>query len=289
MKKENMQNISEVSLKSLFKILAKRKKVFLIAFVIVLLAGLTFSFLVSPEYRSTSQITLSDNEIFYNDALYKFFPAEADSLWIIPDLEEEQRIDYIVGKLDPIDMELKSDLILNNALNALQNKISRAQLIRAVNISIDRWVGMVTVDSYARTSELAYNINRAILNSYINQKRMELKNTYNMLLEKLGHEIDLSEKEIAALEADVEKEPLNQSLRIELNAAIGKMDVLNTTWHNMTNNKNIFIDRIKIVQAPELIDVKDTSSYLRNILLSIFASITVGIIAAFIVNYFKNP
>ena len=67
------------------------------------------------------------------------------------------------------------------------------------------------------------------------------------------------------------------------------MDVLNTTWHNMTNNKNIFIDRIKIVQAPELIDVKDTSSYLRNILLSIFASITVGIIAAFIVNYFKNP
>src|SRR4030042_5860514 len=113
MGKENMQNIAELNLKSLFKILTKRKIAFLIAFFIVFVIGLTYTFLVSPEYSSTSQITLSDNEIFYNDALYKYFPGEADGLWIIPSTEESlQKIDYIVGKLDPIDSELRSDVLL---------------------------------------------------------------------------------------------------------------------------------------------------------------------------------
>ena len=84
-----MQNIAELNLKSLFKILTKRKTIFLIAFIIVFILGLTFTLLVSPEYSSTSQITLSDNEIFYNDAIYKYFPGEANDLWIIPSTEKD--------------------------------------------------------------------------------------------------------------------------------------------------------------------------------------------------------
>ena len=121
-----MQNIAEFNLKRLFKILNIRKTTFLITFIIVSIFGLTFTFLVSPEYSSTSQITLSDNEIFYNDALYKYFPGEANGLWIIPSTEESiQKVDYIIGKLDPIDSQLKSDAILNNALNTLQGKITK--------------------------------------------------------------------------------------------------------------------------------------------------------------------
>ena len=123
------------------------------------LIGLTFTFLVSPEYSSTSQITLSDNEIFYNDALYKYFPGEADGLWIIPNTKESyQKVDYIIGKLDTIYSELKSDAILNNALAALQDKITKTQLIKSINISVDRWGGIVTIENYARTPDLAYNI-----------------------------------------------------------------------------------------------------------------------------------
>jgi capsular polysaccharide biosynthesis protein len=270
MGKENMQNIAEINLKSLVRILAKRKAAFLIAFSIVLILGLTFTFLVSPEYSSTSQITLSDNEIFYNDALYKYFPGEADGLWIIPSTKDTQRIDYIVGKLDPIYSELKSDVILNNALNTLKGKITKTQLIKSINISVDRWIGIVTIENYARTPDLAYNINKSILDSYVNQKKTELENAYNALLGKLGPEIELSKKEIAA-------------------TAFEKYDVLNTTKQNMVNNKDLFIDRIRVVKPPELIDVKNTSSYLRNILLSLIAAIVIGIITAFTVNYFKNP
>ena len=70
------------------------------------------------------------------------------------------RIDYIIGKLDPIDSELESDVILNNALNALKDRITKTQLIKSINISIDRWISMVTIESYARTADLAYNINK---------------------------------------------------------------------------------------------------------------------------------
>jgi capsular polysaccharide biosynthesis protein len=289
MEKENMQNIAEINLKNLFRILAKRKVAFLIAFIIVFIIGLTFTFLFSPEYSSTSQITLSDNEIFYNDALYKYFPGEADGLWIIPSVEGTQRIDYIVGKLDPIESELKSDVILNNALNALQGKVTKTQLIKSINISIDRWIGIVTIENYARTPDLAYNINKSILDSYVNQKKTELENAYNTLLEKLDPEIELSKKEIAALESEIEKETINPALSKKLDTAFEKYDVLNTTKQNMVSDKNLFIDRIKVVKPPELIDVKNTSNYLRNILLSLIAAIIIGIITAFTVNYFKSP
>jgi capsular polysaccharide biosynthesis protein len=291
MVKENMQNIAELNLINLFKIIVKRKTTFLIAFTIVFLIGLTFTFLVSPEHESTSQITLSDNEIFYNDELYKYFPGEANDLWIIPSTEKDtQRIDYIIGKLDSIDSELESDVILENALNALQGRITKTQLIKSINISIDRWWGgLVTIESYAKTADLAYNINKSILASYINQKKTELENAYNDLLEKLDREIDLSEKEIAALEDELEKDIINPVLDKELGIVFEKYDVLNTTRQNMVSNKNIFIDRIRVIEPPEVIDVKNTSSYLRNILLSLIVAIVIGIITVFIVNYFKNP
>jgi len=285
-----MQNIAELSLKSLFKILTKRKTTFLIAFIIVFIIGLTYTFLVSPEYSSTSQITLSDNEIFYNDALYKYFPGEADNLWIIPSMEEStQKVDYIIGKLDPIDTEIKSDVIAGNALNALGYEITEVQLIKSINISVDRWVGRVVIESYARTPDLAYDINKSILDSYISQKEIELEDAYDILLEKLGPEIELSEKEISSLEDEIEEETSDLALSKELDMAYEKYDVLNTTRQNMIGYKDLFISRINILKSPELVDVKNTSSYLRNILLSLIVAIVIGIITAFAVNYFKSP
>jgi len=290
MEKENIQNIAEINLKNLIKILTKRKTIFLIAFFIIFIIGLTFTFLFSPEYCSDLQITLSDNNIFYNDALYKYFPAKADDLWIIPSTKESyQRVDYIVSKLDPIYSQLKSDAILDNALDTLEGKITKTQLIKSINITVDRWNCIVTIENYARTPDLAYNINKSILDSYVSQKKIELENAYDILLEKLDPEIELSISEIAALESEVEKETINPALSKKLDMAFEKYDVLNTTRQNMVSNKELFTDRIRIIKPPELADVKNTSSYLRNILLSLISAIVIGIITAFTVNYFKSP
>jgi len=287
--KYNMQNIAEINLKNLFKTLIKRKIAFLISFIIVFAVCLTFLFLASPEYISTSQITISNNDIFYNETLYKYFPEEADDLWIIPsNIKENKRIDYIVGKLDSIDTELKSDVILNDALDTLNGEITKSQLIKSINVSVDRWIGTVAIESYAGTSDLAYNTNKSILDSYVNKKKIKLEKAYDALLEKIEKEIELSKKEIKAIEDEYEKESFKPLLNEKLHIEFEKYYSLNTIRQNMTSYKNLFIDRIRIIKSPSLNDVNNTSSFLRNILLSFIAAIVIGIISAFTVNYFKN-
>jgi len=313
MENKNLQNIAEINLKNLFKVLAKRKIAFLTAFIIIFIIGLVFTFLFTPEYSSNLQITLSDNEIFYNNDLFEYFPEDASALWIIPYTKNnDQKINYIISKLDPIYSQLKSDEILDNTLKSLNNEITKEQLRNSLNVSVDRWIGIITIENYAKTPEMAYSINKYMLDSYIGQKKTELENAYDTFLEKLGPEIELSKKEIESLEIEAEKKMMDFALewyasleemslnKIEiefvdpelskkLEIAFEKYEVLNTTKQNMISNKNLFLDRISVVKPPKLEDVRNTSNYLRNILLSLIAAAVIGIISAFAVNYFKSP
>ena len=92
-------NVVEISLKGLLKVLVKRKLSFIIAFIIVFIAGLTYAFLVSPEYSSSAIISLSNNELAFSDELYEYLPEVADNLLIIPTYKEDQETTYIVYKL----------------------------------------------------------------------------------------------------------------------------------------------------------------------------------------------
>ena len=313
MEKINIQNIEEISLKIFFRILAKRKVAFIITFAVVFIVGLTYSFLVSPEYSSTSQVSLYENEVYYNEEIYKYFPEDADNLWIIPDYKDQdnKRIDYIVGKLEPIDSELKSDMILNSVLDSFHGNIDKKQLINSIDVSIDRWVGIVTITTYSKTPDFAYSINKNILNSYVDLKKKELEKAYNILQGKIDSEIKVVDKELNNLSDEAEDNAINFGIKwydelskLNLNKInlefvnpilskkideeFEKHMVLTTTKQNMINNKDLFINRIEIIKAPELINVQNTSNYLRNILLSFVASILIGVIAAFIVNHFRT-
>ena len=67
-----------------------------------------------------------------------------------------------------------------------------------------------------------------------------------------------------------------------------EFNVLKNTKQNLVNNKDFFINRIEIIQNPEMSSIQDNSNYLRNILLSLIAAILIGIIVSFVVNYFKS-
>ncbi len=292
MDKKN-QNVDEVNLKVFFKILIKRKSAFIIAFILVFIIGMAYTFLVSPEYSSVSQITLSNNEIYYNDEFYEYLPDEANSLWIIPRVENEKRIDYIVGKLDPIDSEIKSEPLISDAINLLKdeftnNDFTKSQLIKSVNITIDRWNGIVTLTTYAKTKGLAYGINKAILDSYIDVKVKERKEAYDSVVEKLKIEISVTERLLSDLVSDLEKNEKDTLLLKEFDEEYNKYVFLTSIQNNMLDNEEYFINRIQINKPPELDGVVNTSNYLRNILLSFIASAVIGIIAAFVVNHFKT-
>ncbi len=293
MDKKN-QNIDEISLKVFFKILIKRKLAFIIAFILVFIIGIAYTLLVSPEYSAVSQITLSNNEIYYTDEFYKYLPEEADSLWIIPRIEDTKIIDYIVGKLDPIDSELKSEPLISNTINLLNNEFTnneftKSQLIKSMSITIDRWNGIVTLTTYAKTPELAYGINKALLDSYIDLKVKERKEAYDSVIKKLKSEISATEKSLSDLSGDLEKNEKDTLLSKEFDEEYNKYTVLTSIQNNMLDSKEYFINRIQINKPPELDSVVNTSNYLRNILLSFIASIIIGIIAAFVVNHFKTP
>jgi len=292
MNKKN-QNVDEVNLKVFFRILIKRKLAFIITFILVFIIGIAYTFLVSPEYSSVSQITLSNNEIYYNDEFYEYLPDEADSLWIIPRVENEKRIDYIVGKLDPIDSEIKSEPLISDTINLLKSKFTnsdftRSQLIKSVNITVDRWNGIVTLTTYAKTKELAYSINKAVLDSYMDVKVKERKEAYDSVVEKLKIEISTTEKLLSDLVSDLRKNEKDALLSKEFDEEYNKYAVLTSIQNNMLDSKEYFINRIQINKPPELDSVVNTSSYLRNILLSFIASAIIGIIAAFVVNHFKS-
>ena len=289
-----IQNVDEINLKVFFKILFKRKLAFIIAFVIVFIIGITYTLLVSPQYSSVSQLTLSGNEIYYNDEFYKYLPDEADSLWIVPRIEDDKVIDYIVGKLDPIDSELKSEPLISNTINLLKNEFTnneftKSQLIKSMDITIDRWNGNVTLSTYAKTPELAYGINKAILDSYIDLKASERKEAYNSVIKKLKSEISATEKLVSDLSGDLEKNKKDILLSKKLEEEYNKYSVLTSIQNNLLDSKEYFINRIQINKPPDLESVTNTSNYLRNISLSFIASLIAGIIAAFVVNHFKAP
>lgn len=291
---KNNQNVDEISLKVFFKILAKRKLAFIIAFILAFIIGIAYTFLVSPEYSAVSQITLSNNEIYYNNEFYKYLPDEADSLWIIPLVENIKRIDYIVGKLDPIDSELKSEPLISNTISLLKNEFTnneftKSQLIKSMNITIDRWNGIVTLSSYANTPELAYGINKAILDSYTDLKVKERKEAYDSVIKKLKSEISATEKLVSDLSNDLEKNKKDILLSKKLEEEYNKYSVLTSIQNNLLDDKEYFINRIQIDKPPDLGSVVNTSNYLRNISLSFVASLIAGIIAAFVVNHFKAP
>jgi uncharacterized protein involved in exopolysaccharide biosynthesis len=286
---KNIQNITEINLKIFLKILAKRKIAFLIAFIIVFVLGLTFTFLVSPEYSSTSKISLKNNELVFSDELYKYLPEVADSLLIIPSYKEDQEIYYIVDKLDIVPEELNSEFVISNTVKALQDKIDAQQLIKSINAILDRWDGILTIITYAKTRDLAFTINKNILKYFIEFKKTQIEKSYNIALKKLDDEIASTSKSLAVLQNNTDENNISLIASMEVNEEFKKYNDLTIIKENLLGNKDFYIDRIEVIDPPEISTVRNESNYLRNMLFSLMAAISIGIIAVFIVNYFKTP
>jgi len=260
----NTHSIELITLKGFFNVLNKRKIAFIITFLVIFAFGLIYTFMVAPEYGSSSKIKISDSNIYYNSELYKYYPEEANNLWIIP---EDNKIDYVVGKLDPISLELKADNILDDVIKNIGNDLTKRNLSKSIDIHIDRGLGIVTITTYAKTPELAYNINEHLINAYINNKKLYLEDSYNNLLKR----IDLRIEEVEDMENEYEE-----------------YVILTDTRKIMLDNKELFIDRIEVLEKPELYNIQDYSNYLRNILLSAAAALVFGAVVIFLVNYFKS-
>jgi len=304
----NTHSIEQITLKGFFSVLNKRKIAFIITFLVIFAFGLIYTFIVAPEYGLSSKIKISDSNIYYNSELYKYYPEEANNLWIIP---EDNKIDYVVGKLDPISLELKANNILDDVIKNIGNDLTKRNLSKSIDIHIDRGLGIVTITTYAKTPELAYNINKYLINAYINNKKLYLEDSYNSFLKIIDLRIDEVEDELDFLSIKAEENAINFAIKWydELDKLnLGKLElsfidpilardmenkyeeyvILTDTRKIMLNNKELFTDRIEVLEKPELHNIQDYSNYLRNILLSAAAALIFGVVIVFLVNYFKS-
>ena len=311
--KKSTKDTNFIDLRDILGILIKRKWVFIITFIIVLIGGLLFTFLVFPEYYgSTSKIKISIGDIYYFDDLYKYFPAEASELYIFrTDMVESFEVD----KLDIISEELKSDFILEEAIKKLNFEIGKSDLRKIIDTYVDRNTKTLIITAYVSSPELAYDINKALLDTYEANKYIETEKVYNSLLQKIDDKLEEIEKEISGLSQEVEEYVIDYNVKFvkeldklnldniknfsginfippildnEIKSKYETYNNLDAIKNNLIENEGYFIRLFQVIKEPEISDVRDNSNYIRNSLLSVIAAVVIGIIMVFIFNYFKS-
>jgi len=295
---EEKKNIKEdeIDLREIFRIFIKRKWWFVSTFIVVLIAGLLFTFLNTPipEYSSTSIIKISDDYLL--DSINKYFPKEASELKI--------------GSLNDVSIELKLSKTLNNIISALDYDIDKDDLDKAIDISIDEEKEILTLTTTYNDPEITYKINKTLLDVYKREKNSEFNEAYDRLLQKIEAGLIDTQKEIEELSIRAEEYIIGFNVKLlneieksgsdipfsgvnytspeitgKLNNSLTVYTDLNKINCIITENKELFVNKIEVIENPEISDVVAETNYIRNVLITIFLAVIVGFMMVFIVNY----
>jgi len=307
MKNKNSTTENFIDLKEILSILKKGKWVFVITFLIVLIAGIFLTFFIAPEYNLKSELKMADGYFYYNDELCSYFPVEAGNMWLLPGYNREY-LDLENALLNIISVELKSDLILDKVISELDYDISKSELKKTIDVVV---AGRVLIlDTYHKDKKLVYDINKSLLKVYINFKKLEHEQVYDDLVNKIEAEIINIEEGIYELSEEHKQYTIN--LNIKFIKELEKSGLSSTgidfispfikeelatkceDYNNLSNikdilieNKDFFTNRIEVIKEPEISNIQNNTNYTRNLLLSIIAAIVFGLIIVFIVNRFK--
>jgi len=294
---EEKNNIKEdeIDLRELFRIFIKRKWWFIGTFIIVLIAGLLFTFLKTQEYSSTSMLKVKED--YYLDSTSNYFPEEAYELRI--------------GSLNDVFIELKLSETLNEVTRALNYDIDRNDLDKAINISIDEDKEILTLTTVYNNPEIAYRINKTLLDVYKNKKNLEFNEVYGRLVQKIGAKLIDVQEQIEELSGRAEEYIIGFNVKLlneigksgfdvpflganytspeiagKLNYSLTVYNDLEEINYILTESKELFVDKIEVIEDPEISDMGADTNYGRNILISIFLALIVGLLVVFVANYF---
>jgi len=287
----------EIDLRELFRIFIKRKWWFIGTFVIVLIAGLLFTFLNTPEYSSASMLKVKED--YYLDSISRYFPEEAYELRI--------------GSLSDVSIELKLSETLNDVTKALNYDIDRNDLYKAINISIDKEKEILMLTTVYSDPEIAYRINKTLLDVYTEEKNSEFSKTYDKLIQKIETKLASIQEEIDELSIEAEEYMIDFNFKIinkleksgsnmyfsgvnyvppiilnKLNSKYLIYNDLEKINSNLLENKEFFVNKVEILESPEISDNPTDTSYKRNVIVSLFTAIIVGFMVVFAVNYFAS-
>ena len=302
---------NSVNLRDIFKILIKRKVIFFISFVIIIILGLAFTFLVSPNYLSISKIKITRLDTQYNDVLVKFFPSESYGLLIF---STDRILNLEVDELNNLLNQIKYGETLNYAVQKINNKFSKSDLTKSNDFRVDSTEETITINIYRRNPLDSYQINKTYIDYFVSEKNSGFEKTYTELLKNIDNVLIEKNENLNNLLAEAENYVISFNIKaseefkksssgisgfsginylpptLQRNIEDSYKDVNNLMEAKklLKNNKELFTKRIEVLVYPAQADVINYSNYLRNIILSFFAAIIFAAIISFIVNYFKT-
>ena len=265
-----------VQLKKIINIPIKKKWWFISAFLIVFLTGILFSFLRTPLYGSGSYMTVTNIDPQEYKNVWEYFPESADKLAGVTNNIISENL---------ISEGVKSSLFLDDVSKKLSFNISKKDLNNAIYARIKDGVSLIITVVFSDPNQ-AYEINKTVFDQYLGNKNSEIGDAYNNLLEDV-------DKKILDIQAESDKLRAESANNQEFtNSGI---ESLNKTYNTLIGiksllaaNKALFLERIEVINKPDLGSVYKYYDKKRDLIFNFFLSIAIGMLVAFIANYIQS-
>jgi hypothetical protein len=253
-----------IRIRELAFIFARRKWWFAGVFVVILLAGSLFTFLKEPVYKTYSVIELKG--VYYDDSLYKYYPEEAGSLGILAPVMESAG--YESGILSDIAKGFREEVFLDKVSQGLGPDISSEELSSSFNILIDSGNRVIRLETFYDTADGSYDINRALLDSFLDERRDSRSGLIDSLIESLESEI-----------ADLSGNGGSRDSRI--------ISELSAISYNLGKNREVFAGDLEISREPEKPADAENAGRARTMVLVLFVSLAAAVIAVYLPGVFR--
>jgi len=280
---KNKEIYEVFELKNLFKNLLERKWWILGFFIATLAISLAISFFRVPQYMVQSAVRVERNYFYYNDEIYRFFPEESSNLWIFP---SSNAYNLETRALLDIKSKLMSDEFLKELELYLDNRFLVGTLKDIIDIETDteeRYLKITVVYKNAEDALLIINSATDLLEEI---RSSELEDSWSDLVTNSDEQIKKLENEI--IEIPVMDEAAADLLtEEEIDSKTDDLRVLKGI-NDQLQNKEIFTDRIDVLNKPGKDDVVELNNLKRDILFSLITAFVMGILAGIISSYFIN-
>jgi len=270
----NNNNKGQIYLKKLAKVLWANKYKFILTFIIVLAIGISAS-LVSPSYYALdNNITLIDRPENSDIFLIENFPHEKLSPWLFPSSNNKtgkiEIMENIRAEVESEDFlnKLKYDLGFKNSLSNLEESIYINQKNELISLKI------VSQDEN-NTLEIA----RKLLIELKQRIQTEIETSFYELVGEIDKELE-SVSEILSVESKME---LEQTKITEFESLEKQLILARQT---LLENKEDYVNRVKIVEDVDISDVYLYNPKSKNIFLSIGWALFCGLAVSYAKYFF---
>lgn len=266
---------NEITFSEIFRIFLKRKWLFIGFFIVILVAGLAVTFITSPMYKTAS--TLKFSNVFYDENLYRYFPAEAEEMAIYAPGMKSTELEN--SNLDKYASRMRTDEIISQVAEKIGNNASVEDINRTITVIQDKGKRVFQVEVAHEDPQTAYNINKSLFDVF--SADLNSEESLNILLDKIDLKVDEIKEEIASLDSGNSD---NNEIDISSRSVI--LNNLEEMKYNLENNKDILTKKVEITKEPSIPESPYNLDYKKNIFIVIFAALMVGLIAVYLPEIF---